>query len=436
MGRTRSPEKSNLQADSNEYPSTVHVSSEVDLDAGRRDAPRLKSTDKENKLSKTKQKRLDKFIEKKLKKEERVNLLKSIATSSIESELFHSSKTLGQGKETFKQQLKTAFRCEKAGLQTKDHRVPLLVAVNSVSDKVVPVFASALKKPSPEEPNSSSVENISKQGAQSKAENQWSDQDSISQCPKENTRNDEAVFITGAALTESSTRKRSAVDIAAESESVDFQQEPKKTRDAFYVTVNRPEHIQLARSQLPVVAEEFNIMEKLSENDVIIVCGETGSGKTTQIPQFLYEAGYGNPNSDNPGIIGVTQPRRVAAVTMARRVAMELNVSNQVVSHQVRFDDTCSSATAIKFMTDGILLKEISSDFMLKKYSCIIIDEAHERSINTDILIGLLSRIVILRNKLARAKSEHVHVSFHFYLVAYLKNMTIRRSKSLLCPQH
>ncbi|KAI7586490.1 P-loop containing nucleoside triphosphate hydrolase protein, partial [Hortaea werneckii] len=110
------------------------------------------------------------------------------------------------------------------------------------------------------------------------------------------------------------------------------------------------------------------------------------------------------------GMIGVTQPRRVAAVSVAERVATELGESYKGrVAHQVRYDTNVSRDTAIKFMTDGILLREISQDFILSKYSSIVLDEAHERSVNTDILIGMLSRIVRLRSELAREQPERYY---------------------------
>lgn len=171
-------------------------------------------------------------------------------------------------------------------------------------------------------------------------------------------------------------------------------------RKAFSVQVDRPEEIQNARLGLPVVGEEQKIMEAIHNNPAIVIWGATGSGKTTQLPQFLFEAGYGNPESPNPGMIGVTQPRRVAAVSMAKRVGDELGQYSKQVSYQIRFESTASSKTAIKFMTDGILLREIAEDFALLKYSIIVIDEAHERSVNTDILIGMISRIVDLRKNM------------------------------------
>lgn len=170
--------------------------------------------------------------------------------------------------------------------------------------------------------------------------------------------------------------------------------EPKVYKPAVFVNVNRSPEIQAARLKLPILGEEQVIMETINENSIIILAGETGSGKTTQVPQFLYEAGYAEKK-----LIGVTEPRRVAAISMSKRVATEMNLGNDVVSYLIRFEGNVTENTKIKFMTDGVLLKEIESDFTLSKYSVIILDEAHERSVYTDILVGLLSRIVPLRQK-------------------------------------
>lgn len=166
-----------------------------------------------------------------------------------------------------------------------------------------------------------------------------------------------------------------------------------------HVRVERNEELQEARLKLPVLADEEVIVRTIMENMITILCGETGSGKTTQVPQFLLEAGFGNRNSSNPGMIGITQPRRVAALSMAARVGHELGLGPDRVSHQIRYDATVSPATSIKFMTDGVLLRELALDFLLEKYSVIIIDEAHERSVNTDVLVGVLSRVIKVRAK-------------------------------------
>ncbi|XP_050728127.1 probable ATP-dependent RNA helicase DHX37 [Eriocheir sinensis] len=163
-----------------------------------------------------------------------------------------------------------------------------------------------------------------------------------------------------------------------------------KPRKAIYMSLNRPAEVQASRLKLPILAEEQAVMEAVSEHPVTVLVGTTGSGKTTQVPQFLYEAGY----TSGGRMIGITEPRRVAAVSMARRVGEEMGLSAREVSYQIRFEGNATSDTCIKFMTDGVLLKEIQLDPTLKKYSVIIIDEAHERSVFSDILIGILSRII------------------------------------------
>ncbi|KAK4138634.1 P-loop containing nucleoside triphosphate hydrolase protein [Trichocladium antarcticum] len=183
---------------------------------------------------------------------------------------------------------------------------------------------------------------------------------------------------------------------------IELQPTTNTARKAFAVGVTRDPEIQESRYKLPVAGEEQKIMEAIHDNDVVVICGATGSGKTTQIPQFLFEAGYGAPNGPTPGMIGVTQPRRVAAVSMSKRVAQEMGDHSHVVAYQIRFEGTVDPKTALKFMTDGVLLRELTHDFALRKYSAIIIDEAHERSVNTDILISILSRVVKLRTEMAK----------------------------------
>lgn len=204
---------------------------------------------------------------------------------------------------------------------------------------------------------------------------------------------------TSSTLDTENRQKEELVKRDISSEKKAFEQPtviPKKQSEpAVFIHVERTPEIQEARMKLPVMAEEQVIMEAIKENPCVVICGETGSGKTTQVPQFLYEAGYASKGA----AIGITEPRRVAAVSMSHRVANEMNLSTRVVSYQIRYEGNVTDDTKIKFMTDGVLLKEIQKDFLLQKYSVIIIDEAHERSVYTDILIGLLSRIVPLRNK-------------------------------------
>ncbi|TNJ35423.1 ATP-dependent RNA helicase HrpA [Arenimonas terrae] len=144
---------------------------------------------------------------------------------------------------------------------------------------------------------------------------------------------------------------------------------------------------------LPVAREADTLIELIRRHPVVVVAGETGSGKTTQLPKLCLAAGRGRA-----GLIGCTQPRRIAARAVARRVAEELQVSmGGAVGYQVRFTDNVGDGTYIKFMTDGILLAEIQSDRWLSKYDTIIVDEAHERSLNIDFLLGYLKNLVAKR---------------------------------------
>ncbi|KAL5723235.1 RNA helicase [Ranunculus cassubicifolius] len=150
------------------------------------------------------------------------------------------------------------------------------------------------------------------------------------------------------------------------------------------------------RKSLPIASVEKRIVEEVRKNDTLIIVGETGSGKTTQLPQFLYNGGFCGEGK----IIGITQPRRVAAVTVAKRVAEECGVElGQQVGYSIRFDDTTSSSTRIKYMTDGLLLREALLDPYLSKYAVIIVDEAHERTVHTDVLLGLLKNVQNARSK-------------------------------------
>src|SRR5487761_2263861 len=143
-------------------------------------------------------------------------------------------------------------------------------------------------------------------------------------------------------------------------------------------------------ADLPVVARREELAEAIEKHQVIIVCGETGSGKTTQLPKICLSLGRGVL-----GVIGHTQPRRVAARSVGARIAHELKSElGGLVGYKVRFNDKVSSDTCIKLMTDGILLAEIHHDPLLKNYDTIIIDEAHERSLNIDFLLGYLRQLL------------------------------------------
>ena len=148
-------------------------------------------------------------------------------------------------------------------------------------------------------------------------------------------------------------------------------------------------------AELPVSARRDDIAAAIRDHQVVIIAGETGSGKTTQIPKICLELGRGAGLSAGGGLIGHTQPRRIAARSVAERIAEELGTElGDVVGYQVRFTDRTSRASRIKLMTDGILLAELQRDRDLRKYDTIIIDEAHERSLNIDFLLGYLRRLL------------------------------------------
>ncbi|WP_028643102.1 ATP-dependent RNA helicase HrpA [Nocardioides sp. URHA0020] len=147
--------------------------------------------------------------------------------------------------------------------------------------------------------------------------------------------------------------------------------------------------------ELPVSQRRDDIAEAIRDHQVVIVAGETGSGKTTQLPKICLELGRGVRGKDGGGLIGHTQPRRIAARSVAERIASELGTElGDLVGYQVRFTDRTSRSSRVKLMTDGILLAELQRDRMLKKYDTIIIDEAHERSLNIDFLLGYLKRLL------------------------------------------
>ncbi|MDE2611502.1 MAG: ATP-dependent RNA helicase HrpA, partial [Burkholderiales bacterium] len=145
---------------------------------------------------------------------------------------------------------------------------------------------------------------------------------------------------------------------------------------------------------LPVSGKRQAIAEAIAGHQVVIVCGETGSGKTTQLPKICLSLGRGR-GAGGAGLIGHTQPRRIAASATARRIAEELNTPlGEVVGFKVRFNDTLAPGASVKLMTDGILLAETQSDPLLRAYDTIIIDEAHERSLNIDFLLGYLKQLL------------------------------------------
>jgi len=176
---------------------------------------------------------------------------------------------------------------------------------------------------------------------------------------------------------------------------IDFIRTSLQEGDTFSEDSDGPE-IQTARETLPIFYYKEDLLEAIRDYNVLVIVGETGSGKTTQIPQYLHEIGY-----TTGGKIACTQPRRVAAMSVASRVSSELGCKlGHEVGYSIRFEDYTSEKTIIKYMTDGMLLREFMVDPSLSDYSVIMIDEAHERTLHTDILFGLIKDLVKARKDL------------------------------------
>ncbi|KAL8787883.1 MAG: hypothetical protein Q9195_007576 [Heterodermia aff. obscurata] len=436
-------------------------------------------------MSRKRQKRLEKYIDKKLRKEENLDLIKKLASARFDTSLLRSSRDLGVIKESKRTVLSRALKERQAGvnlrgdefllsgdrvtgtghsdtdsdassdsdarrlqrstpnvivplgrglkrsLETDDDGRPMIKRRSRIKGhKQIPITSDDLPWDgfsSAEDFNGSGKSSVSgnmSTGTQTDSEEEISGPESASD--QEQIQDDSMVrngrssaFKAWATqqVNEAMGFKPTCTDVGPqwteaskiitnfkprEPESEPLPPELKTDsialdRIAYSTKVERNTDIQAARMLLPVVAEEQKIMEAIFNNPCVVIWGTTGSGKTTQIPQFLYEAGFGDPKGPTPGMVGVTQPRRVAAVSMSKRVSDELGGLPNKVSYQIRYESSVSSQTAIKFMTDGILVREIANDFALLKYSVVIIDEAHERSTNTDILIGMVSRIVDLR---------------------------------------
>ena len=173
-----------------------------------------------------------------------------------------------------------------------------------------------------------------------------------------------------------------------------FSQHMKKNEGAS--NFSQSKSLKEQREFLPAFAVREDLLRIIRDNQVVIVVGETGSGKTTQLTQFLYDDGYARY-----GLIGCTQPRRVAAMSVAKRVSEEMECRlGSTVGYAIRFEDCTSKETKIKYMTDGVLLRESINEPDLDKYSCVIMDEAHERALNTDVLMGLFKKMLARRRDL------------------------------------
>ncbi|XP_068557378.1 probable ATP-dependent RNA helicase DHX37 [Anas acuta] len=315
-------------------------------------------------LSKKQKKNLQKILEQKEKKRQRAELLSKlneVQASEAEMKLLYTTSKLGVGERMYQ---------SKRVVQEPGSAVPEKIRSISGANK----RRHSSESESEEESSSEEEKEEHKQGTETSSASDLNAAEKLEEGTKKPLANQQAV--PTAPVCQTASNRLSC-------------------KPVIFIPVDRSPEIQEARLKLPILAEEQVIMEAINENPIVVICGETGSGKTTQVPQFLYEAGYTSSN----GTIGITEPRRVAAVSMSQRVAKEMNLSHRVVSYQIRYEGNVTDETQIKFMTDGVLLKEIQKDFLLLKYKVVIIDEAHERSMYTDILIGLLSRIVPLREK-------------------------------------
>ena len=155
-----------------------------------------------------------------------------------------------------------------------------------------------------------------------------------------------------------------------------------------------------SRRALPIWSAQQELLREVASSPTLILTGDTGCGKTTQIPQFLHGAGY-----SARGIIGITQPRRVAAMSVAQRVAAEMGTQvGELVGYCVRFDDRSGPRTRIRYVTDGMLLREAMGDPLLSRYSVLIVDEAHERSLQTDVVLAILKAAQAARGLKAEPK--------------------------------
>ncbi|XP_048852390.1 probable ATP-dependent RNA helicase DHX37 isoform X2 [Brienomyrus brachyistius] len=405
MGRLRKKfnwkgrQQSDSKAETNEVRSDVIVELEDEILKGVNECNALvlpatktkkkkdveKHVPKKQPLTKKQKKHLQKVLEVKKKKAQREDILgKLAAVQAPESEmkLLYTTSKLGTGDKLYQ---------EKQCVEETQN-------VTSGLPKISSLTGVNRKRKWREEEEEEEVEGKDREKSETTdfSDNSDEEEDEAKDRAQENSEIHKPEIPAGP----SAEGTAKAVQGQAASNNVPPKLMPKKepSEPAVFVPVDRLPEVQESRLKLPVLAEEQVIMEAVRENMYVILCGETGSGKTTQVPQFLYEAGY----ASGDGIIGITEPRRVAAVSMSQRVATEMNLSSRVVSYQIRYEGNVTSDTKIKFMTDGVLLKEIQKDFLLRKYKVIIIDEAHERSVYTDILIGLLSRIVPLRNKKGR----------------------------------
>jgi len=395
-----------------------------------------------------------------------------VPQSTLQPLLLSSGKLSRKETDTKKQALKKILNKEKAGLSLTDEEKALLYPEYEVTEDVPDSsgvdtgddqvrgdrnmkkkknqFSTSPKKNNCVEKGKSGLEDVSDSVVESVAETKGSVQDTAKNDEPEDTPFPQklkpssgidfaAQMMASLSKLTDETKKKEKVALQEPLEDIAIDAEPEKkyvpTKPTVVKTaaslglrpsskldvvrevleIKRPVELEKSRLDLPVTAMEFEIMDAIRNNDVTIICGETGSGKSTQVPAFLYEAGMSvcPCNSDKSFLIGITQPRRVAAVSTAKRVCYEMGQGNgqsikssggkgNLVAYTTRYESAgVGEKTRIQFMTDGILLSEIQNDLLLRRYSVIVLDESHERNLNTDVLIGLLSVALPLRKKAA-----------------------------------
>ena len=373
----------------------------------------------EKKLSKSQKRKLLKVEEDKRKRAGREAVLESLKKNTLKEEemyYFEKSSTLGN-KETRKEKLTKQMKAERMGISSYlpgQREEAERLAKRAKTEK-----EAAESSEDEDDEEEEEVEDRGKAKEEEEPIKELTEQEKVDLAAQGDVDIIEQSKI-GARTLDGATRalvsalrEKYKLKEDADDELAMQPQQKSEYQEVFFgsahaVPVERDEKIQEGRLQLPILGEEHEIMHAINTNPITVICGQTGCGKTTQVPQFLYEAGYGDPDcADHPGAVCVTQPRRVAVTSTAKRVAEELNVKlGGDVGYQVRHDKRVGDTPRIKFCTDGILLREIQADLLLRKYSVIIVDEAHERSVNTDILLGLLSRIVPLRAALTKEKNN------------------------------
>lgn len=347
-------------------------------------------------------------------KEKRKNLYEKLQQSAVSRpDLLQKSATLGKRKST-KEQLKEILQRERAGIPLEASERELLYrSIAPPEDEPL----SPNKKirtsgnedvttvPSPDTKPTITTSNVSKQDEMKSSETSETSKLSAAQQLMASLttlkQNSSATTATTAQTsleeqlqTEPPSRKTYTPKAPVEIKTTQSYETQPSVRPANIPLapnteqeLNRPEDVIACRATLPVVAMELEVMDSIHQHDVTIVSAETGSGKSTQVPQFLLS---------KFSRVAITQPRRVAAIAVAKRVAYELGIPKITKSCKVAYQTRYESAgydevtTKLKFMTDGILLQEIQNDLLLRNYNAIVLDEAHERNLNTDVLIGLL----------------------------------------------